>query len=238
LKKSILLTSFVLVICLSIFSQEKNKEEIIIQKVIDEQKSTSLPFDDYENDKIGYDQEELCLHSIVDTTVNFDNLISEVKIPRYVTYKKVDNAVTISAIISFELFLNRAEPIFDDKIFIGPHLFAILSKNEEFRKLGVLKIIPVQIMGKFECYISKIISDNSEKEKIGNYIRNQFSDEKDVNIRKPTINEISWYWTIINYDIEEPILIVELTDKKFLLNFHNNALFFIDDITGLNWNYE
>jgi hypothetical protein len=217
--------------------QDNNIYKDIIEIVKKERKSTSLPFEDYQKKLINYDKSKFDFTDRLDITVSFTNLITEVQIPKRVKYKK-DTEATVTAILELGYFLGNNEPIFADEVYIGPHLYEILSRNPQFMKMGILNLIPIQIQKKVECYVGLILKDENEKKLFGNYIRKQFINEKEVLVRKPTKNEIDWYWTVISYDIEEPILVVEFKNRKFILNFRNNLLFYIDDISGLIWNYE
>ena len=102
---------------------------------------------------------------------------------------------------------------------------------------GLENTDPNRYLGLFnECdSILQKIYRNGEIEHLANYFRYRIYKEGQVSIRAPKPNELDWYWTIIPYDLEDVIFVVETSQSQFFLEFNDGKMFYIDDWTYLNW---
>ena len=66
------------------------------------------------------------------------------------------------------------------------------------------------------------------------YLRNILKEDGSFNIRKLTENELAVYWAVIPYDIEEPVFILESKTYKFLMDFSEDKVFYIDEISEVS----
>ena len=59
--------------------------------------------------------------------------------------------------------------------------------------------------------------DKAGFKKIWDHIRSEVGGSE-FKLRKLTFNEIDYYWTVISFDIEEPLLVVETNNHRYILN--------------------
>ena len=65
--------------------------------------------------------------------------------------------------------------------------------------------------------------DISDKKKVWTEFRKEIYGH-DYIIRKLKENELQYYWAIISFDIDEPLLIVETKDHKYILNILKDSM--------------
>lgn len=55
-----------------------------------------------------------------------------------------------------------------------------------------------------------------------------------IRVRRPERDEISIFWALIPYDIEEPVYVVEAGDLRLLVDIskYDNKVFWIDEVSG------
>lgn len=103
--------------------------------------------------------------------------------------------------------------ILKDNIIIGPILWKRYKDNQKIQNIegGAVQfhVDDLIVEGKMSQHIndSKIIWDEFKNEVANNYI-----------IRKATPEELLYYWSVISFDIDEPLLIVETKEHNYILN--------------------
>lgn len=138
-----------------------------------------------------------------------------ITIPKGVVYKYCDPKTLENAkeLIANNLSDNSDYKILNDNLIIGPVLWNTLKDNEKIQKIEgskvELHVDDLILEGKVSQTIadSKIIWDEFKKEVSGEY-----------KIRKATEKELLYYWSVISFDIEEPLLIVETKEHNYILN--------------------
>ena len=70
-----------------------------------------------------------------------------------------------------------------------------------------------------------------------NAIRNEIVEDGVMTVRRPTAAEIDWYWTIIPWDIHEPVFVLENTEHTFFIDYGilDSGMLYIDDMHNLDW---
>ena len=58
---------------------------------------------------------------------------------------------------------------------------------------------------------------------IWDYFRAEFNGAP-MRIRKLNYDELNFYWTVIDYDIVEPILLAEIPDHKYIFDIDKKSL--------------
>jgi hypothetical protein len=78
---------------------------------------------------------------------------------------------------------------------------------------------------------AKLIQRKSDFVMIWNQLINDISTET-VNIRKLSTKEIRYYWSVIFYDIEEPVFALENRNHKILIQLTSDKfkIFWIDEL--------
>ncbi|MCL9807031.1 hypothetical protein NAT51_15965 [Flavobacterium amniphilum] len=103
--------------------------------------------------------------------------------------------------------------ILQDNLIVGPVLWSRFKNNPEIQKIEKADVTFVvdkmELAGKMSQSMkdSKIIWDQLKKEITGDFV-----------IRKATQQELQYYWAVISFDIEEPLLIVETKEHNYILN--------------------
>jgi hypothetical protein len=73
--------------------------------------------------------------------------------------------------------------------------------------------------------------DVAGTKKVWNELRKEINGEKFI-IRKLNERELQYYWAVISFDIDEPLLIVETSTHKYILNIlkKNLKLMWLDEV--------
>lgn len=56
--------------------------------------------------------------------------------------------------------------------------------------------------------------------------------QKQISVRKPSSAELSVYWKLIPYDIEEPIFVVEIDKSRLLIDFTGGKIMWVDLVSA------
>lgn len=137
-----------------------------------------------------------------------------IKIPKGIVYNYCDNEVVEKAkkLIADNLSDNNDYKILQNTLILGPELWKRFKSIEKLQKIkgNVEFHVDNEILkGKASQDIgdSKLIWEELKKEITGEY-----------KIRKANEEELKYYWSVISFDIEEPLLIVETKEHNYILN--------------------
>ena len=140
--------------------------------------------------------------------------IEKINIPKRIVYNYVDNKQIDKAkkLIEDNLSNSNTYSILQKNLIIGPLLwkrFKNIDKLDEIEKNVDFHVDNIILKGKMSQNIndSKLIWDEFRKEITGQY-----------KIRKANEDELEYYWTVIDFDIDEPLLIVETENHNYILN--------------------
>jgi len=155
------------------------------------------------------------------TNITFSQESETITIPKGVNYKYADNKTIEKAkkLITDNLSENANYKLLQANLIIGPELWKRYKHNKNIQNIEKGKVTfhvdNLELEGKMSQDIndSKIIWNELRKEITENYI-----------IRKANINELRYYWSVISFDIEEPLLIVETQNHNYILNLLKNDL--------------
>lgn len=159
-----------------------------------------------------------------------------IKIPEGIVYKYSNPKIVEKAklLIQENLTNNSKYDLADTNLIIGPILW---RRFKEYEKINTIE------GGNVEFHVDNLvlkgkISKSIEDSKI---IWDVFRDEikSDFKIRKATEFELTYYWTVISFDIEEPLLIVETKEHNYILNLDPKGLklFWLDEVPNNNKNF-
>ncbi len=171
----------------------------------------------------------LLIFLVLNAIYSYSQNIEEIKIPQGVVYNYCDNEIieNTKKLIAESLKDSSNYLLMQDKLIVGPVLWSRFKFNDNLQKIEkgkvVLYVDDLQLEGKMsqELNDSKIIWNELRKEIKGNYI-----------LRKAKEDELKYYWSVISFDIDEPLLILETDDRKYILNFLKNdlKLFWLDEV--------
>ena len=156
-----------------------------------------------------------------------------IKIPKGIVYnycsnKKIEKA---KRLITNNISKENSYELLQKNLIVGPELwkrFKEIKKIQEIEKGKVtFHVDNLELDGKMsqELNDSKIIWDEFKKEVGQNFI-----------IRKANEPELKYYWSVISFDIDEPLLIVETKNHNYILNILKDdlKLMWLDEAPRLN----
>ena len=142
--------------------------------------------------------------------------VDSVNIPKGVVYKYCDPAIVEKAkeLILKELGSAPSYKLNSGVMFVGPTLW------KRYKNIPALGNIPggnVTINFNKEQLSAKMTQDAEGFEKIWTQVRKEVAIDQ-VKIRKAGYGELQYYWAVISFDIDEPLLIAETNEHRYLLN--------------------
>ena len=141
----------------------------------------------------------------------------KVDIPKGVVYKYCDSATNekAKAIIREELSASPSYSLNTGILFIGPVLWARYGK---IKPLNDIKGGNMTILGyKKETSAGKMTQNNSDFKLVWDQLRKEINGA-DYILRKATAAELKYYWSVISFDIDEPLIIVETKEHNYILD--------------------
>ncbi|MFC4818531.1 hypothetical protein [Flavobacterium sp. GCM10023249] len=118
-----------------------------------------------------------------------------------------------------ECLSGNGSALLQDHLIVGPVLWMRFKDHPEIQKIEEGKVTfhvnDLEIEGKM-CQSVK------DSEIIWNALRKEIAG--DFQIRKATPSELQYYWSVISFEIEEPLLIVETQHHNYILNLLPNDL--------------
>lgn len=138
-----------------------------------------------------------------------------IKIPKGIVYNYCDNKLVEKAkkLITDNLLDNNDYKLLQSSIIIGPELWKRFKNNENIEKIE---------KGKVEFHVDDLVIEGKMSQDINDSktIWNEFKKDvsKDYIIRKANEGELKYYWSVISFDIDEPLLIIETKEHNYILN--------------------
>jgi hypothetical protein len=142
-----------------------------------------------------------------------------VDIPQGVVYHKTTEAKNQEAkkFIKTSVDSMDCSFIFDSTVMVGPNLWSkfLKSKYATAAEIGINLNFRIPTGNEVITRKGRVINKTEDFKPIWKYISNSL---RSANLRVPSKAEIQYYWSIIAYDIEEPIYVMESSDLKVLFN--------------------
>lgn len=141
--------------------------------------------------------------------------IEEIKIPKGVTYKYCEAKTIEEAkkLISENISDETKYTLSQDILIVGPQLW---NRYKDIKRLNEIEggnatfhVDNLELKG-------KITQDIKDAKKVWDEFRKEVKGE--YKIRKANEEELKYYWSVISFDIEEPLLIVETKEHNYILN--------------------
>jgi len=161
-------------------------------------------------------------------------------IPAGVRYKKATDEINSRSKSALESALtdsNFPSKFFGGSTVVGPTLWKALKPDSD-RTLINSKPVMMIIPGKpsFAAEGKAMLADN-ERKAFWKLIATKYSDLKSAKVRKAKADEISYFWSTIPFDIDEPFWVIETPSNRFIANFAVEGgearLFWIDLVGDL-----
>ena len=157
-------------------------------------------------------------------------------VPSRVTYIMVDPSIideTVAKVREFFILGSDPQSLFGEVVVCGPYLTDYLSENKTFKALEYLPIMGM--VDSNTLLEEKGFRTEKSVSAFAYYLRNALNVDGGFIIRKPTAAELDWYWTIISYDIEEPVFVLESPSHRVFFDFIDGEVLFADDFVNLDW---
>jgi hypothetical protein len=141
----------------------------------------------------------------------------QIEIPKGIVYKYADSLINEKAktLIRAELSDSAIYTLNKGILFIGP---VIWSRYKKVEALAKIKQGNLQIKGyKNEMSEGKLIQRQEDFKLVWDHLRSEVTG-KTYKLRKATPAELKYYWSVISFDIEEPLLIIETPEHNYILN--------------------
>lgn len=181
----------------------------------------------------------LCLSGDNSNWILDQSVHKEPEIPRRVTYSLMDEKEFVSHVERFAESTKDEEAFFDyfpDMIFVGPMLTDLMKKLNFDQKYEVSYVsIPIVVNGENIVVKELLLSKEGHAEGYKNFIHAVFTmihEDSQFTIRRLKKEELDWYWTIIAFDIEDPIFMVYNKHVSLMINFFAEGMIFIEDGQG------
>lgn len=141
----------------------------------------------------------------------------------YVDYKTIEKA---KKLIADNLSSNSDYKLLQDNLVIGPVLWNRFKDNQKIQKIEGRKL---QFHVDNEVLDGKLSQNLNESKVIWDEFKTEVAN--DFIIRKATPQELIYYWSVISFDIDEPLLIVETREHSYILNLlkKNLKLLWLDE---------
>jgi hypothetical protein len=153
---------------------------------------------------------------------SFGQANEKINIPKGVVYKYCDKKIVDNAklLITKNISDSSNFTLSDNLLIVGPVLW------RRFKDIEALKNIEggnTTFHVDKDILIGKMTQDINDTKKVWTEFRKEING-KDYIIRKLNEKELQYYWAIISFDIDEPLLIVETKDHKYILNILKDSL--------------
>jgi len=164
---------------------------------------------------------KVALLAILWTTIAFGQTNETITIPKGVVYKYADPALLEKAKNLIREALDTNQYSLSQKILIvGPTLW---QRYDKIKALHTIEGGNTTFLVDDKELKGKMTQDLNDSHKVWDEFRNEVKGNK-YNIRKLTPDELRYYWSVISFDIEEPIFIVECNSHNYILNLVKSDL--------------
>jgi len=146
-----------------------------------------------------------------------------------------EEANVIATRLIKKAFNGHISVLFNKPLIIGPGLWKQIKDEDAIKTSGIIQTdISVESSSKRKVYT---LHGGLAKTKVDIFAFRKFITplfKADYSIRKLNAKEMKIYWSLIPYDIQEPVFVLESSNRKLLLDFdidESMHVFYIDDIS-------
>jgi len=140
----------------------------------------------------------------------------KIDIPARVSYKYCKPKLYLRAkeLVRNELTEKPSYDLCDRLMFVGPVLWNRIGK---LAALSNIEGGNVSLHVDQQVLKAKLTQSIDDTKKIWNHIRSEV-EGKNLTLRKATFAELEYYWSVISYDIEEPLIIAETPQHTYIID--------------------
>jgi hypothetical protein len=154
--------------------------------------------------------------------VSFAQSEEKITIPKGIVYKYCDKKIVDKAklLITENLSDSTKYDLCDKLLIVGPVLW---NRFKNIELLNKIENGNTTFNVDKKQYEGKMTQDVADTKKVWNELRKEVKGQKFV-IRKLNERELQYYWAVISFDIDEPLLVVETSEHKYILNILKDSL--------------
>ena len=154
-------------------------------------------------------------------------------VPNRVKYTrpKKNDAEAARALLIKVFSSNEEAKLFGDVAAIYPPLW------QEIKDIKPYSEDPGGIMTTFcdgKKMDGKALKSDASKTTLVKYLQSKFPQKEKTKIRPPDYNDLQKYWSIIAWDLESPLFVVENDTSKYIFEFQDGTVFTIFDLNSMN----
>lgn len=143
-------------------------------------------------------------------------LAQRIEVPNGIAYNYCDSLIVEKAKHQIESDLSPSGKysLLSDIMFVGPVLWS------RFKDMDALKNIKggnTTLMVDNKKLSAKLTQHTDDSKKVWDEFRKEIKGKKFV-LRKANPKELQYYWSVISFDIDEPLIILETDQKRYILN--------------------
>ena len=153
---------------------------------------------------------------------SFGQTDDKINIPKGVVYKYCDKEIVekTKLLINNSISDSSNYALLDNILIVGPVLW---SRFKEIDLLNKIEGGNTTFHVDNNILKGKMTQDIEDTKKVWAELRKEIKGKSYI-IRKLNEKELLYYWSIISFDIDEPLLIVETKEHKYILNILKDSL--------------
>ncbi len=175
----------------------------------------------------------LILLSLLTCNFCFAQEVEKINVPKHVTYNYCKHATVEKAKQKIKACLNNKKEysVAQSMLIIGPNLW---TRFKDIKEVNSIEAGKVEFHIDNEVVPGKMSQDIEDTKKIWDVLREEVNGS--YKIRKANEHELRYYWSVISFDIDEPLLIVETKDHNYILDFveEDLKLMWLDEAPKVN----
>ena len=146
----------------------------------------------------------------------FGQQVEKIEVPAGVVYNYCDSITYENSkrLIKQNLSDNEDYSLIDNVMFVGPVLW---SRFKDIKSLQNIKGGNTTLFVDDKKLSAKLTQDLEDSKRVWGELRREIAGKKFI-LRKARAKELQYYWAVISFDIDEPLVIVETDKESYILN--------------------
>jgi hypothetical protein len=155
----------------------------------------------------------------------------KIRVPNGVVYNycKAKKYTKIKDLLLTELVkLNPTYKLVSESFFLGPVLWDRIGKIDSIAETSSIN---VDLHVDKALLKARLYRDFNSSKVVWNQIRAEFNNTP-MRLRKASPEELAYYWSVISYDIDEPLIIGQTADRTYIfdIDLKSKALIWLDEM--------
>ena len=156
----------------------------------------------------------------------FSQEVERIDVPSRVVYNYCDASFLDSTykVLDKELSGSNEYVLLNNILFVGPVIWTRYSK---IKKLSNIEGGNMTLLVDNEKLSGKLTQSVEDTKMVWDQMLSEIKDQKYI-LRKATFDELNYYWSVISFDIDEPLVIIETAKHNYILDISPETM-------KLNW---